>query len=119
MVSDLFDSWSLMRVAWEMSASSMVLLVAVSVLCGLFSNQILAKWLTSWGQNARNILAVVLTVLAQAPFFYGLTSTGPGMHVSQTKLVKNRREGRQMIYFLADHHVRTIIAFGREHIEEH
>ncbi len=56
-----------------------------------FSNQILAKWLTSWGQNARNILAVVLTVLAQAPFIYGLTSTGPGMHVSQTKLVKNRK----------------------------
>ena len=69
----------------------LVLLVAVSVLCGLFSNQILAKWLTSWGQNARNILAVVLTVLAQAPFIYGLTSTGPGMHVSQTKLVKNRK----------------------------
>lgn len=39
--------------------------------------------------------------------------------LKQAKLVKNRREGRQMIYFLADHHVRTIIAFGREHIEEH
>ncbi|MBE5845495.1 MAG: helix-turn-helix transcriptional regulator [Butyrivibrio sp.] len=33
-------------------------------------------------------------------------------------LVKGRREGKQMYYSLADDHVRTIIAMGREHIEE-
>ncbi len=33
-------------------------------------------------------------------------------------LIKGRREGKQMYYSLADEHVRTIIAMGREHIEE-
>lgn len=33
-------------------------------------------------------------------------------------LVDSRREGKQMIYFLADDHVKTIIAMGKEHIEE-
>ncbi len=34
------------------------------------------------------------------------------------KLVKSRREGKQIFYSLADDHVRTIIDQGREHIEE-
>ena len=34
------------------------------------------------------------------------------------KLIGARREGKQMIYFLADDHVKTIIAMGKEHIEE-
>ncbi len=34
------------------------------------------------------------------------------------KLVKSRREGKQVIYGLADEHVKTIIAMGTEHIEE-
>ena len=34
------------------------------------------------------------------------------------KLVKSRRAGKQMFYQLADDHVRTIIAMGREHVEE-
>jgi len=34
------------------------------------------------------------------------------------KLIGCRREGKQMIYFLADDHVKTIIAMGKEHIEE-
>ena len=34
------------------------------------------------------------------------------------KLVKSRREGKQVIYGLADDHVKTIIAMGIEHIEE-
>lgn len=38
--------------------------------------------------------------------------------LKQSKLVKNRREGKQIFYSLADGHVRTIIAQGREHIEE-
>lgn len=36
----------------------------------------------------------------------------------QNKLVKNRRDGKTVYYSLADEHVRTIIAKGREHIEE-
>ena len=38
--------------------------------------------------------------------------------LKQNKLVKSRREGKAIFYSLADGHVRTIIAQGREHIEE-
>ena len=38
--------------------------------------------------------------------------------LKQAKLVKARREGKSVFYSLADDHVRTIIAQGREHIEE-
>ena len=34
------------------------------------------------------------------------------------KLIRSRREGKMMIYSLADEHVKTIIAMGKEHIEE-
>ena len=34
------------------------------------------------------------------------------------KIVNSRREGKSVFYSLADGHVRTIIAQGREHIEE-
>ena len=37
--------------------------------------------------------------------------------LKQSKLVKSRREGKSVFYSLADGHVRTIIAQGREHIE--
>lgn len=38
--------------------------------------------------------------------------------LKQNKLVKSHREGKSIFYSLADGHVRTIIAQGREHIEE-
>ena len=38
--------------------------------------------------------------------------------LKQSKLVGNRREGKSVIYFLADDHVRTIINQGINHIEE-
>lgn len=38
--------------------------------------------------------------------------------LKQNKLVNSRREGKSIFYSLADGHVRTIIAQGREHIEE-
>ena len=38
--------------------------------------------------------------------------------LKNARLVKNRREGKSVFYSLADAHVRTIIAQGREHIEE-
>ena len=38
--------------------------------------------------------------------------------LKQSKLVGNRREGKQIFYYLADDHVRTIIAMGLEHIRE-
>lgn len=38
--------------------------------------------------------------------------------LKQAKLVKFRREGKSVLYSLADDHVETIIAQGVEHIEE-
>ncbi len=38
--------------------------------------------------------------------------------LKNAKLVKSRRDGKSVIYSLADEHVRTIIDQGREHIEE-
>lgn len=38
--------------------------------------------------------------------------------LKNAKLVKNRREGKQIIYALDDEHVGSIIKMGMEHIEE-
>lgn len=38
--------------------------------------------------------------------------------LKQARLVNGRREGKQIIYYLADDHVRTIIQMGMEHILE-
>ena len=38
--------------------------------------------------------------------------------LKQNKLVKSRRDGKSIFYSLADDHVKTIIAQGREHITE-
>ena len=35
-----------------------------------------------------------------------------------SKLIKSRRDGKAMIYSLADDHVKTIMEMGIEHIEE-
>lgn len=38
--------------------------------------------------------------------------------LKQSKLVKNRREGKTVFYSLADDHVRTIINQGMDHVTE-
>ncbi len=38
--------------------------------------------------------------------------------LKQSKLVGNKRDGKSVIYFLADDHVRSIIYQGLNHIEE-
>lgn len=38
--------------------------------------------------------------------------------LKQSKLVKNRREGKSIFYSLADDHVKTILAQGWEHTRE-
>lgn len=38
--------------------------------------------------------------------------------LKQSKLIGNRREGKNIIYFLADNHVKTILDMGMEHINE-
>ena len=36
----------------------------------------------------------------------------------QTRLIRSRRDGKNIYYSLADEHVHTIISMGLEHIEE-
>lgn len=38
--------------------------------------------------------------------------------LKQSKLIKSRRDGKQIYYALADDHVRSIIDQGLEHVEE-
>lgn len=38
--------------------------------------------------------------------------------LKQNKLVKNRRDGKAVYYSLDDEHVTSILAMGKEHIEE-
>ena len=38
--------------------------------------------------------------------------------LKQSKLVKNRRDGKTMLYSLADDHVTSILRQGLEHISE-
>ncbi len=38
--------------------------------------------------------------------------------LKQSKLVKSRRDGKQIYYALSDDHVRSIIGQGLEHVEE-
>lgn len=38
--------------------------------------------------------------------------------LKQIHLVKNRREGKNLLYSLADDHVRTILQMGLEHVLE-
>lgn len=38
--------------------------------------------------------------------------------LKQSKLVKNRRDGKQIRYALADDHVQTILQMAKEHLEE-
>ena len=38
--------------------------------------------------------------------------------LKSNNLITNRREGKTIYYFLADDHVRTIVAMGYEHLTE-
>ena len=38
--------------------------------------------------------------------------------LKQARLVRNRRQGKQICYSLADEHVKTILGMAREHLEE-
>ena len=38
--------------------------------------------------------------------------------LKRSKLIKNRRDGRSILYSLADSHVKTIISQGIQHLEE-
>ena len=63
----------------------------------------------------------ILFVLSSAEVCVNMTQSAISHQLrilKQNKLVKSRREGKSIFYSLADGHVSTIIAQGRDHIEE-
>lgn len=72
----------------------------VKVLCSLFEKEL----------NVTEITAV--TGVSQTAVSHQLRI------LKQNHLVKYKRDGKQMVYSLADEHVKTIINCGIEHIEE-
>ena len=79
----------------------------------------LAELFKVFGDSTRiRILFVLLTDIAETVDVSQSAISHQLRILKQNKLVKCRREGKSVFYSLADDHVRSIIAQGREHIEE-
>lgn len=72
----------------------------VKVLCSLFEKELNVTEITAATGVSQTAVSHQLRIL------------------KQNHLVKYRRDGKQMVYSLADDHVKTIINCGIEHIEE-
>ena len=72
----------------------------VKVLCSLFEKELNVTEITDATGVSQTAVSHQLRIL------------------KQNHLVKYKRDGKQMVYSLADEHVKTIINCGIEHIEE-
>ena len=72
----------------------------VKVLCSLFEKELNVTEITAATGVSQTAVSHQLRIL------------------KQNHLVKYKRDGKQMVYSLADEHVKTIIDCGIEHIEE-
>ena len=72
----------------------------IKILCGLFEDE----------RNVTEICEIV--GMSQSAISHQLRL------LKQADLVKSRREGKTMVYSLADDHVKTIIYMAKEHLEE-
>ena len=72
----------------------------VKVLCSLFEKELNVTEITAATGVSQTAVSHQLRIL------------------KQNHLVKYQRDGKQMVYSLADEHVKTIINCGIEHIEE-
>ena len=72
----------------------------VKVLCSLFEKELNVTEITAATGVSQTAVSQQLRIL------------------KQNHLVKYKRDGKQMVYSLADEHVKTIINCGIEHIEE-
>ena len=72
----------------------------VKVLCSLFEKELNVTEITAATGVSQTAVSHQLRIL------------------KQNNLVKYKRDGKQMVYSLADEHVKTIINCGIEHIEE-
>lgn len=85
----------------------------------------LAELFKCFGDSTR---VRILCVLLEGEFCVGDISEALNMTQSavshqlkllkQAKLIAGKRDGKQILYSLADEHVRSIINIGLEHIEE-
>ena len=85
----------------------------------------LAELFKCFGDSTR---VRILCVLLQGEFCVGDIAEALNMTQSavshqlkllkQAKLIAGKRDGKQILYSLADEHVRSIINIGLEHIEE-
>lgn len=101
----------LRRVQSELPADA--LLCELASLFKLFGDETRAKILYALLQSELCVCAIAeLLGMTQPAISHQLRVLKDG------SLVGNRREGRTIIYFLADAHVRTIIAQGFDHLLE-
>lgn len=72
----------------------------IKILCILFDGEKCVQEITDAAGASQSAVSHQLRILKQA------------------RLVKNRRQGKQVCYCLADDHVKTILGMAREHLEE-
>ena len=72
----------------------------IKILCGLFEGEKCVQEITDATGSSQSAVSHQLRLLKQA------------------RLVRSRRNGRQICYSLADDHVKTILGMAKEHLEE-
>lgn len=88
-------------------------LIEMAELFKVFGDSTRIKILCSLLQGEKCVQQIVDTVSAsQSAVSHQLRI------LKQAKLVKNQRQGKQIVYCLADDHVRTILGMAKDHLEE-
>ena len=72
----------------------------IKILCVLFEGEKCVQEITDATGASQSAVSHQLRILKQA------------------RLVRNRRQGKQVCYCLADDHVKTILGMAKEHLEE-
>lgn len=72
----------------------------IKILCALFEGEKCVQEITDTTGTSQSAVSHQLRILKQA------------------RLVRSRRQGKQVCYCLSDDHVKTILGMAREHLEE-
>ena len=72
----------------------------IKILCALFDGEKCVQEITDAAGASQSAVSHQLRIL------------------KQSRLVRNRRQGKQICYSLADEHVKTSLGLAREHLEE-
>ena len=88
-------------------------LFSMAELFRVFGDSIRIKILCALFEQERNVTEICeLVGMSQSAISHQLRL------LKQADLVSSRREGKMMVYSLADDHVKTIIYMAKEHLEE-